>query len=540
MYDVMMVDDDYPVLELLSEAIPWDRLGLRLSGVYENGASALDGAQEAMPDILITDIGMPKMDGLELIRRLKAQKPELKVVILSCHSEFHYAQQALKLNVQDYLVKETLDPEELTVLLGQFAGSLEEERRQHQQQARLEQRVSRSLEAEKEKFIRSTIHQPILGPDRWLEEAASVGLRLREKSCMTLMAYIEQYRTVKKRFVSDETLRFALSNVIGESAAGHSPDAVHFVYSAKQSFLLLPHKAGLKVNPFHEAAELARTVQSALRRTLGIGVTIVLGRVGETPEEIKTELNRLLESKRQRFYWPLGTIAKQDHAPFGDEDLFARYDEVSEQFRSVLLGKQADELEPAVRGLTAMLSEKRYPPEQVRDWMLKLLLDLRIKLQSLQYFRPAHSVDTLHGEILEMDTLEELQAWLLDYFRTAMTSSEEWKGHARRSEVVDAMEYVSRHLDKRIGLEEMAEHLHLNTSYFSRLFKKETGRTFIDYVTQMKLNRAKELLDQTPHSVGKISEMLGYDNQSYFIKLFKSHTGVTPVEYRGHKSPSNA
>jgi two-component system response regulator YesN len=134
-----------------------------------------------------------------------------------------------------------------------------------------------------------------------------------------------------------------------------------------------------------------------------------------------------------------------------------------------------------------------------------------------------------------MDSLDELQEWLIHYLQSAMTSTDEWSGNVRRSEVVEAMEYVSLHLDKRIGLEEMAEHLHLNNSYFSRLFKKETGRTFIDYVTHMKLTRAKELLDQTNHSVGKISEALGYDNQSYFIKLFKANTGVTPVEYRGHK-----
>jgi two-component system response regulator YesN len=153
----------------------------------------------------------------------------------------------------------------------------------------------------------------------------------------------------------------------------------------------------------------------------------------------------------------------------------------------------------------------------------------------LQYFRPSYTVDILHDEILEMDSLDELQEWLIHYMQSAMTSTDEWSGNVRRSEVVEAMEYVSLHLDKRIGLEEMAEHLHLNNSYFSRLFKKETGRTFIDYVTHMKLTRAKELLDQTNHSVGKISEALGYDNQSYFIKLFKANTGVTPVEYRGHK-----
>jgi two-component system response regulator YesN len=102
-----------------------------------------------------------------------------------------------------------------------------------------------------------------------------------------------------------------------------------------------------------------------------------------------------------------------------------------------------------------------------------------------------------------------------------------------RSEMVAACQYVSLNLDKRITLEEVAELLHLNASYFSRLFKKETGETFIEYITRMKVERAKELLDQTGFSVGKICEMLGYDNQSYFIKIFKAHTGMTPIVYKG-------
>ena len=99
--------------------------------------------------------------------------------------------------------------------------------------------------------------------------------------------------------------------------------------------------------------------------------------------------------------------------------------------------------------------------------------------------------------------------------------------------MLEACKYVSLNLGRRISLEEVAARLHLNPSYFSRLFKKETGMTFIEYVTRLKMERAKELLDQTPLSVGEICERLGYDNQSYFIKTFKAHAGSTPLEYRG-------
>ena len=129
MYNVMLVDDDYPVLELLSETVEWEKLGLRLQSVHENGASALSHALKEMPDILITDIGMPEMNGIELTKKLKQRKPNLQVAILSCHSEFTFAQQALRLNVQEYILKDTLDLDDLRDVLLSIRESLEKEKR---------------------------------------------------------------------------------------------------------------------------------------------------------------------------------------------------------------------------------------------------------------------------------------------------------------------------------------------------------------------------------------------------------------------------
>ena len=106
MYKVMLVDDDYPVLEFLSEMINWAELGLILQSIHVNGLSALHEAEEDMPDILITDIGMPKLNGIELTKLLKEKNPSLIVTILSCHNEFKFAQQALKLKVQEYILKD--------------------------------------------------------------------------------------------------------------------------------------------------------------------------------------------------------------------------------------------------------------------------------------------------------------------------------------------------------------------------------------------------------------------------------------------------
>lgn len=537
MYKVMLVDDDYPVLELLSEAVPWEALGLALSGAYENGVAALEAAEREMPDIVVTDIGMPKMDGLELIRRLKERRPELRVAILSCHSEFEYAKRAMQLQVQDYIVKDTLDPDDLEPVLRKLAGSLDEERRLNLEQHRLRHMVDRSREAMRERWMHTTVQQPLLNEEAWKAELASFGLPLEGRVVVPAIGALDGFREARRRFDSDDILRFAVTNVIDEVLANDAADAALFPYADKRWTFLYSFRPTLAVNGFDEARRSLGVVQDALRRTLKLSMTFVVGERCDGPEAIKAGVKALLAAERQRFYMEPAAVASLRAMPKVDGDLFARYDEASETFREHVMKRDRAGVKVAVEQWTDFLQRSKFEPETVKDWALKLLLDIRLKHQSLHYFRTTHSAESLHKDMSEVGSLDELRDWLIRQLTAVVDAAEETRVRTQRKEVLDAYQYVSLHLDQRIGLEEVAEHLHLNASYFSRLFKKETGETFIEYVIRTKMERAKELLDQTGHSVAKICELLGYDNQSYFIKLFKGYAGMTPAEYRTRSVP---
>lgn len=311
MYKVMLVDDDYPVLELLSEAIDWVRLDLQLISVHENGISALEACAETMPDIVITDIGMPKMNGLELIRELQQRKPDIRVAILSCHNEFRLAQQAMKLNVQDYLLKDTLDPADLEKLLLQFKDKLDQEQQQDQLHTHLLDLVDRSKELMREKFIRSTIQEPILDAAKWQLEANAFGLSFQGQVCLPVMGFISNYRSVTQRFGSHDILRFAVNNVIQEVLDKESSRTIHVSYDAKESFMLYLYPPGLKVNPYEQTKRTIELIQGALRRSLKITMNYLIGTISTNHEELKQGLKGLLGSSAQRFYLGEGEIARQ-------------------------------------------------------------------------------------------------------------------------------------------------------------------------------------------------------------------------------------
>lgn len=534
MYNVVLADDDFPVLELLTGAIDWEGLGMRLVGAYENGLQAWEHAQNEMPDILITDIGMPKLDGLELIKKIKEVKSNVRVIILSCHDEFQYARSAMRMNVQDYLLKDAFDPADLERLLLQFKLSLDEEKQSVLKQSHLTHMVNETMELRKEQWLKGLMHQPLLSEQQAQVEAARFGVLQDGEACLPVMGFIAGYRQAKKRFVSDQTLRFAVNNVLGEMQSNLSLRMVHVGYSNKETFFLFAYRPDLRHNIHQEVADSLKEIDAALNKVLKVRMSFLTEHGCTTAEGLKQQLSVLLASEAQRFYLQEGAIEKRTEFVVATSDLFASYDQASTEIREALHNKRADSVSACVDRWCLNFQTHRFKPESVKDWVLKLLLDLKLKLQSLQFIFSGVSADTLHKEIGDIDSLPELQRWLTEHFMNQLALMEKGAGTGGvRSEVMKACHYVSLHLDKKVSLEEVAEHLFLNPSYFSRLFKKEIGLGFIEYVTQRKMERAKELLNQTEHSVGKICEMLGYDNHSYFIKTFKAHNGVTPADYRG-------
>jgi two-component system response regulator YesN len=370
-----------------------------------------------------------------------------------------------------------------------------------------------------------------------LKEAESFGLCISGRSCLPIACYIDSQRMARQRFVSDDVLRFALNNMLEEVLHSEEPGAVHFTYDVLRSFIFIPSVSGIKTNPYDTAIPILAKLQSLVEKTLKIRISFMIGQIGLNPSDIKHQLIELLGAYGQRFYMQAKSIAKKEPINYSQKDLFAVYDEAVNSLREILIESNPSKVQPMIEHWMAYLRKNRFSPETVKDWILKLVLDLKLKLKSMQLFRNHFSVEVLHRELLEMDTLEEMGEWMAHFFSSFFVVAEEVKVLSKRPEVLDACQYVSLHLNKKISLDEVAEQLFLNASYFSRLFKKETGETFIEYVSRMKVARAKELLDQTNMSVAKICESLGYDNQSYFIKMFKTVAGATPLEYRGFSEP---
>lgn len=374
MYKVIVVDDDYPVLEYLA-TIPWSDLGYSVIGYFQDGYKALEQAKLEIPDVIITDIGMPKMNGIELIRSLKDLNSDIQSIILSCHDEFKYAQQAIKLSTFDYILKESMDAETLI------------------------DRVT----------------------------------RLREKL------------------------------------------------------------------------------------------------------DKENNVNQLTTLSNDSFYLEAGEIDQSGNFEFTTNDIYTLYDEALQEFKSIVMQEDTKQLELVIDKWIVIIRGNRYPPIVVKEWVVKILLDLKLKLNSMQNFELNLPVKVLDHIINKVETIDQLEGILTSILLKMVTYMKEMNKLPKRSEIIKAQKYVAMNVHKKITLGEVAAHLHLNPSYFSRLYKQETGENFIDFVNNTKMERAKEILDSSNKSAEEISEMLGFENKSYFLKTFKKSIGLSPSEYRSVK-----
>lgn len=533
MISVMLVDDDLPVLDFLRGSIPWKNLGLELHGTYTDPLEAQAAALQNPPDILLTDIGMPEMNGLDLIRSIRSAHPYVKAAILSCHDDFRYAQQAVRLSVNDYVLKETMTSKSIVELLTQLKEqvSAESGSRAKNQSLELEMRQNRSLL--KRNFIRTTVHEPLFDLDGWKRQAAEYGLSLERSAWLPVFGYATRMQEALSRFQSGDLFLYAVENIVEEVASEQG--GLLFAYSSREIILLFPYTTLLHISPIKKTEEILRRVQDCLAEYAKVPFSFLIGAPAKDERSLKEALTRLLDTRESLFYLPESSVIKAEHLQrdFGDGDLLLeQYADALEEFRRIVFEERLDGIDPFVAKWSDHIRYQRYKPVEVKEWVLKMILDVRLRLKSLQHYLSNFSAEVLHHNVMELTSMRELEDWLKQYMRQAI----DWVGRVYRDsqnrEILECRRFVSSQLDRRITLEDAAKHLHLHPSYLSRLFKRETGENFVEFVTRLKMEKAKELLEMTDKTIEEIAGQLAYDNKHYFSKLFKAHTGQLPSAYR--------
>ncbi|MDR6554803.1 response regulator transcription factor [Paenibacillus qinlingensis] len=532
MWRVLIIDDDFQVLEGMKKSIPWERLEAEWVGEAMDGQEGLLKVKETSPDIIITDIYMPVMNGLEMIEQLKQVGFSGEIIILSGYSDFQYARQALRLQVSDYLSR--------PVTMDELGGVLERVIRELETKelAKLEQEETRRRLMMYEPFVQKewlkSVVTGTLGRAMAEESMEPIDEKvwLRQKHLVMGIELMGTDRLSNLTLTDWSLFRFALANIICEVLEQEWPQS-EFIELHSHHAAIVYHipsaqsNAEARANIRHIGEHLTACMQTYLKLSIRIGIG-----------SVQSDWRQLPNSTEEAFLDLLQQTLKEDHGtrlsiPDAEEPAVTIrpikfYQELAE---AIVYAKKEETL--AI--VDAYLAQLRQMSPVSPAYLQYLCSELWTILAYSLYSTGVVLDDLFPGlpasqEIAKISTIEELRNWLENKI-SGIASQRGWSEHSKHKEAIDFMiQYAHQHYAEDIALEDLSKQLYLTRNYLNRIFKKATGETFTNYLIRVRLEKAKVLLAEGKHMIYEIAEMVGYKNVAYFSSIFKKHYGMNPSE----------
>lgn len=522
----MIIIDDIPaVIRGLSERMPWDEHGITLAATANNGEEGLSKIGEFRPDIVLTDIRMPFMDGLEMMRTILAEQPEVKVIFLTGYTDFAYAQEAVKLGAFDFILKPFSREQVLESVL-KAKLEVERERGQAQRMINMEQKVRESLPYLRQEYMRLLIRY---GPGQHSprQQWDFLGIELDLAGFCVLIAEMDFFaeRTGELPVGEAELIRFAVQNIL-EETVHQCVKGIVFRENVNQFVIVVNTPAKLDIEQLAECCR--ENVARHSRQTVSIGI----GGQVEYSSSLSLSYAQALSALSYTFF--TGGDSVYRFTENGHEGPMPSYSHEKEKellycLRSANPSKAEEQLESI---WSEWLSASRRPdPGIVKTRGLELAHSIfRVFTEKI----PEEELQGLERRMAALgrvSSFEEMQGQIREMCRQGCAVLQKRQFSDARALVERAVSHIESHLHHSLSVAECSRVVHLSPSYFSNLFKKEKGMTLAQYIIGRRMEKAKELVLEGMQ-VQDIAVSLGYEDRPYFTELFKKHTGLTPTEFR--------
>jgi len=531
---VMIADDESKVCQLISNLIDWASFDMEIIGIANDGIEALELIRKHEPDLVITDIRMPGYDGIEMIRRAKEIKSDVEFIIISGYRHFEYAQSAIRYGVSDYLLKPVKKTELENTLLKmtqRYKEKMSQLTREEALTSRLKNDTSR---------LRANLFSDILLPDAPENEGLDIE-QIDRNYHYTFKAGLFRVIVIKPDIGCDATydnsMQF-LEDKIQEQIVKHLKPACIDM----DAFFYLNH-AYCVLNYTEDDREHLRKVYKSLFDEImlqsnlfeGLEVSMGLGVVVEDSKNLRSSCMSALSAIGTRFFTGTGKLIE------GVPDT-----EIS-PVTTLLSAEESKRVEQAaevldVAGARAVIARIKNTAKnlhaadgvQILPSVINLFSLFLYQLRSNQFEvedeRGLFADFTVHAN--RCSSIDSLFGYLDGKVESVFSKIIQEKKQADTRPIRLAKQYIQENYMKQLTLTDVSAQVGFNMSYFSTLFKTETNQNFVEYLSEVRMEKAKELLKETTLSIAAICEAVGYSDLKYFTKGFIRYAGIKPTEYR--------
>ncbi|CAI6028726.1 Regulator of RpoS [Paenibacillus sp. JJ-100] len=539
MIDILLVDDETYVTESLEATIPWGELGVSTILRASSGKEALQMMEENAVDIVVTDIRMPGMTGLELIAEIHRRWSHVRCILLTGHSDFDYAKKAIQLQAADYILKPVNDDEFMNSVSATIA-SLREEWDEFDKYHRLLYGRKSDYKILRENLMHDLLLGREISTKALREQLAQYELHMEpeQPAAMMLIRHAGRFTSMDQH--SLDLIDFAVGN-IAEEVLGE----VYHVWFSRGPHdclvMFLQSQEPSEASPMGSEAlkAAAETIRNHVVRFLQGDLSMVI-----TPPFMFSELTTVYRkslgslvlsgpNEHQIYYMDMEqTLAKRP-----DNDAAQALEEL---YKPPVLPQllETKQWEAAVAKLNAVFDAAK----QVclsREHVYEMYLSVTNAFMYIAHKQGhlVHEIDHAGFDLLMAHQLiqspEKLRRWAMDMLTKLQEELSDQEGvQSRRHVIKQVQELVTRDTGQDLSVKMIADKVYLHPVYLSKIYKAETGEGLGDYMIRMRMERALYLLKNTNKKIYEITSELGYQNPQYFSKMFKKHYGMTPNEFR--------
>lgn len=539
MIKVFLVEDEVIVREGIKNNIDWEKCGYKFCGEASDGELAFPMICKEKPDIVITDIRMPFMDGLELSRLIKKELPQIKIIILSGHEEFEYAKAAIQIGIEEYLLK-PINGDELLQAVNHVAEKIKEEQKNNSAGS-MEINDSQELRVSAKRELFNDLIDGDTPLSEMLERGKGLELDLMAECYNILLLKIQRPQKAESFSMRIEELY----QRVEEFAEEHRENMICFDRAPEGKVILFKGEREDDVN--YKIEKFTGFFEKMIADYEDV---TYFGSIGHSVLRLR-ELNLSYEAASHAFAYRflvdgnriicIEDIETHNAVPAqGNDCLVGSVDTGSLDKRKIegfLRGGEMDEIRYFVEEYIRNTGEAGNSSMIFRQY---IVMDMffaathflnQIDQEKAKEIRePFSSPEQMQDTISHLDTTID---YIVDLFRKVMEVRDRQTTEHNSDMVEVAKAYIEENYsDEEMTLNSVASHVNVSPNHLSAMFSQKTGQTFVKYLTDIRMNHAKELLKCTNMRSNEISEKVGYKDPHYFSHLFKKNVGCTPLQYR--------
>lgn len=526
---VMIVEDE-PIIRMgIASVLPWEEMDCEVVALAENGVDGLEKAEIFQPQLVISDIRMPKMDGLSMIETLVSINPDIQVILLTGYKEFEYAQKAIAFGVSNYILK-PVDQDELLCVVKELVDKIKKSIALKREKELLKAKVKESQPILRDKFISSLLFSSPETIFRICEKMEYFNLQIERFAILNIE--IDFFHELEKGFTEDDVqiLLFLIVEQIEEVLLDYGYSAITFHHKKSVYAIMGSNNEAICMELLPEyARELGERIESSGKFTVSIGIS----RIYEGAVNIRKARIEADKCVDQSYYLGAGSVVcYSDLQNISENEENATEIETDPFYEALSQGgdirAKAECMCEQLKKVKNIIIVKSTVTELISKSYRSLMEDYGESSELLESFETMME-KACYAKSLQnfVDIMDEASGWIEEFISQKRLS--------RTQYIMDrAVQYMRENCRREISLEEVADQVYVSKWYFSKLFRKEKGIKFSDYMSALRIEQAQKIIRENPNLKNyEVADMVGFGNVRYFSQLFKKITGKTPSEFRG-------